>query len=71
VDDLLEVSGIGPARLALLKPLVTIGSIGPGSADRAGPDFPGEEGSETAVQAGPDSIRPAGSAATPTGGKMR
>ena len=34
VDDLLEVSGIGPARLELLKPLVTTGRPGPESGGK-------------------------------------
>ena len=43
VDDLLEVSGIGPAKLALLKPLVRAGPVVP---DSTGTGIP-EPGSST------------------------
>ncbi len=55
VDDLLEVSGIGPAKLAQLRPLVV---TGPTSAAEAGPDSTEPAGLESTAGAGPDSTGP-------------
>jgi len=69
VDDLIGVSGIGPARLAQLKPLVTVGAITSETTARAESVSTGPAGSEPAARAGPDSTGSGGQESTGSGGQ--